>query len=123
MILQNSFYHIGHLASEDQKIEAVINFNPSHIIFDGHFPEQPVVPGVCMIQIIKELLQNQFDKLLHLQQSSQIKFLQLMVPQVHEDVNVSIHFTNTETGIMVNATFIKAGAATFKMMGTFIAKN
>ena len=31
-----------------------IELNPSHPIFDGHFPSEPVLPGVVSIQIIKE---------------------------------------------------------------------
>jgi 3-hydroxyacyl-[acyl-carrier-protein] dehydratase len=35
-----------------------IELNPTHAIFSGHFPNNPILPGVCALQIAKELLQK-----------------------------------------------------------------
>ena len=31
--------------------EVWVEIDPTHPIFEGHFPDQPVLPGVCMVQI------------------------------------------------------------------------
>ena len=53
MLLEN-FYKIIHIKErEDGKQAIEIELNPGHVLYQGHFPGQPVVPGVCTLQIIK----------------------------------------------------------------------
>ena len=50
MLLEN-FYKIIHIKErEDGKQEIEIELNPGHVLYQGHFPGQPVVPGVCTLQ-------------------------------------------------------------------------
>ena len=35
-----------------------LTLNAEHPIFKGHFPNNPVTPGVCMMQIVKNLTAN-----------------------------------------------------------------
>ena len=57
-MLLNNFFELNNLIVSDDRTNAAAKatLNPKHPIFDGHFPESPVVPGVCMIQMIKEIL-------------------------------------------------------------------
>lgn len=50
-MLQNSLYYIV----QNEQNEYTIRFNTSHPIFAGHFPEHPIVPGACLVQIAEEL--------------------------------------------------------------------
>ncbi|MBK7691597.1 MAG: hypothetical protein IPJ31_10925 [Bacteroidetes bacterium] len=47
------FFHINHLSNEENKIIADITINANHAILKGHFPGHPVVPSVCMMEMIK----------------------------------------------------------------------
>ena len=54
MLLDN-FYTILSSESSDSTIWTIqIKLNPGHPVYQGHFPEHPVVPGVCLLQLIKE---------------------------------------------------------------------
>ncbi len=72
--IQTFIYNEGHLESE-------IFINKHHEIFKGHFPGNPVMPGVCMIQIIKELTEKALEKQLFMEKSSNIKFMALINPE------------------------------------------
>lgn len=50
-MLQGSFYDI----LQSNQDAYTICFNASHPIFSGHFPEHPIVPGACIVQIAEEL--------------------------------------------------------------------
>ena len=52
----------------------------SHPCLAGHFPGNPVVPGVVLLDYVRELLQ-QWQPHLHIKTLSQAKFLQPLYPQ------------------------------------------
>ncbi len=53
MLLEN-FYKIIHIKErEDGKQAIEIELNPGHMLYQGHFPGQPVGSGICTLQIIK----------------------------------------------------------------------
>ena len=57
--LLHNFYKITyseHINGTDWAVQVMLN--PQHAIYNGHFPQQPVVPGVCMLQIIKECIEK-----------------------------------------------------------------
>ena len=56
-MLLGDFFEISDINNaENGSIEALIKINKDHAIFNGHFPEFPIVPGVCMIQMVKEIV-------------------------------------------------------------------
>ena len=56
--IENQLYHIISLENLGSLIKAEIKIMDTHPIFDGHFPDVPVLPGATMMQIAKELLEE-----------------------------------------------------------------
>lgn len=81
------------LEQSKEGVKATVRLNKDHDIFKGHFPGNPIMPGVCMIQIIKELTEEVVDKSLFLSVSSNIKFMAIINPNVnpvlHLDLSIS----------------------------------
>ena len=120
-MLTNDFCEVLNLECLPGEIRAVLQWNKAHAIFQGHFPGQPVVPGVCMLQIVKEVLEKCIAKELLLQESSQMKFLQFIDPRVTEAVDILIRFTTTESGVYkVNAVLQKDQLIYFKCMCVYL---
>ncbi len=86
----NDLYTIDKMPGEENngKLSFIIRLNSSHGIFEGHFPGNPILPGVCIVQILKELLMVHYDRKLRLKNVSTIKFLSFINP----DVNTLIKF-------------------------------
>ena len=61
-MLLNDFFTIRDKVTSETEIWAELIINSNHKIFEGHFPNQPVVPGVCMMQMIKEITENVIGK-------------------------------------------------------------
>ena len=57
-MLAGDFFYIRSLQAEGISVVALLEINPLHKIFKGHFPGQPVVPGVCMLQMGREILEK-----------------------------------------------------------------
>jgi 3-hydroxyacyl-[acyl-carrier-protein] dehydratase len=88
----NDLYTINRIVPEanSKKLLISIQLNPSHEIFKGHFPGNPVLPGVCIIQILKEILMYQTDNKLTLSSASSIKYLSFINPDVNSIVNFDV---------------------------------
>lgn len=52
-MLLNDFFKITDIKNAD-KYTISIEMNPKHDIYKGHFPGNPITPGVCLTQMVKE---------------------------------------------------------------------
>lgn len=81
-MLLNNFFILENIEILEDQIIGKILIDANHEILKGHFPQQALVPGVCMLEMLKELLQKHFDKKLMMTESSVIKFLTMFsIPQ------------------------------------------
>lgn len=71
-----------------KRLTVLIRLDPSHEIFKGHFPGNPVLPGVCIIQILKEILMGQLENSLVFNNLGSIKYFSIINPEV----NGLLHF-------------------------------
>ncbi len=93
-MLLKDFYIINSLENIDgQKHVANIRLNKDHEVFSGHFPGNPVTPGVCMMQIIKELTQEAVNAQLTMKSASNIKFMALINPEVNPELKLELDIT------------------------------
>ncbi|CAA7387620.1 3-hydroxyacyl-ACP dehydratase [Chryseobacterium fistulae] len=75
---------------------AIIYLNKDHQIFKGHFPGNPVTPGVCMMQIVKELTEELTSTQLFLKSASNVKFMAIINP--FETPELTLHLDIDENG-------------------------
>lgn len=62
-----------------------IQLNKEHPIFKGHFPRDPIVPGVLLLSILKDLIQESIDEKGDFQFKfiRSLKFLKPIIPGNH----------------------------------------
>ena len=114
MILQPAeIYTISTFKSDNDSIVAMVSFNDKHPIFLGHFPGNPIVPGVVQVQIIKDLVENKFEQSLLLIQAKNIKFLSIISPVKHHQVEVSIGFQSSGEHLIQVQASIRSGEVIF----------
>jgi 3-hydroxyacyl-[acyl-carrier-protein] dehydratase len=102
--LLNDFYKIITLDSSNiNTIKSEIELNPAHTIFKGHFETMPVVPGVCQLQIIKELLEKTLSLSLQTTKGDNIKFTGMIIPRNHPSVLVEINYKQIENNLIVDS--------------------
>ena len=96
-MLLNNFYTIKSIDKRDDQNYTVILFiNENHEVFKGHFPGNPIMPGVCMMQIIKELTEQIMDTTIVMQSLSNVKFMALINPQVTPELRLELNIVTTE---------------------------
>lgn len=93
------FYTIQHIEEvENGKYHALIHLNKDHDVFKGHFPNNPVLPGVCTMQIIKELTETIVQKQLVLSRAINVKFMALINPVVNPTLRLELDIETLENG-------------------------
>lgn len=100
--------------------------NPDHLIYKAHFPGMPVTPGVCILQMIQELLSEQLGMLLFIKQIKNVKFIRMISPD--SDGRISVLFssvTDEDGGIKAQGevTGVDGIAELFLKFSVFLVKQ
>lgn len=104
-MLRDSFYSIiSQTQQGESSLITQVKINAAHAIFNGHFPGNPVVPGVCMLQMIKDILSGKVNNDIRLQSLANVKFITVVDPTQHDSLEINIKFENSgENAYKVNA--------------------
>ena len=111
MTLLNDFFYIRELQCETGQIRALLKINADHQILTGHFPGFPVMPGVCMMQIAREVFEEATRMSVRIIKGDNMKFLAVLNPVVHGEVKLIIthEAVADEYVITANLSSIQAG--------------
>jgi 3-hydroxyacyl-[acyl-carrier-protein] dehydratase len=119
-MLLGNFFNINDRTITDNNFKATLEINAMHPIFEGHFPGQPVVPGVCMMQMFKELLETVVEKKTMMRKADFLKFLAVINPLEHPVINVEFSYdTNDKDIISVNGRLYYDAVTFLKFRGEF----
>jgi len=98
MLLKDFYKVISLENTAENNYLAMILINENHEVFKGHFPGNPIMPGVCMTQIIKELTEQISGSSLFMQSLSNVKFMALInpfnTPELRLELDISINETD-----------------------------
>ena len=119
-MLQGDFFNIQNLETAGFDIKADLVINAEHKIFEGHFPGHPVVPGVCMMQMVKEIMEQVFKKKTNLVSAADMKFLAIINPEENTNIQAVLKYKIEENRYMtVWASLFKDDRIYFKFRGVF----
>jgi 3-hydroxyacyl-[acyl-carrier-protein] dehydratase len=80
-----------------------VRLNPLSVIFAGHFPGNPILPGVIQVKIAVECAGMELGHSVQLKELIQAKFLQYVDPRVNGELLCRCEVRPEETGYKVNA--------------------
>ncbi len=78
MKLINDFFFIVESLEKDGEYRCKVRLNKEHPLYMVHFPQNPVTPGVCLVQISSEILEEHFGKEFILKGAGSIKFKKIV---------------------------------------------
>lgn len=95
MKLEGQLYNIEHYDSESRIAD--IRLLADSIIYKAHFPEKPITPGVCVIQMVGEVMEKFLAKKLLLDEVVNVKFLNVIDPTEHDLVTMVVRKLDEST--------------------------
>lgn len=96
MQLLHTFFQITEKTSLAEETRYRIHLNAEHPIYADHFPGNPITPGVCMIQMIKELASETLGGDLFLRKILRVRYHRVIDPVATPDVELSIQILPQE---------------------------
>lgn len=124
-MLLNNFYTLKEIdPSDKENIKAIVELNKDHEIYKGHFPGNPVVPGVCLTQLIKEIIENIEARDVMLVYANNIKFMAVVNPEINNILQIDLKIKHDEEQniIKVNSVTHYKDKVFYKFKGNFKAK-
>lgn len=120
MKLLDNFFITKTIAETENGFEAILQCNPAHIIYQGHFPGNPITPGACIIQVADELMARIMDHKLLMRTIKNVKFLSAIVPKEGKLIRYTFSgLSQTETECKVQVTVFESQTVCAKMSLSF----
>jgi len=91
-LLLNELYTIQSQSVKENQLHFLLHLEADHAIFKGHFPGQPVLPGVCMLEMIAELTGRSLHQRFRISGGPVIKFLNMIDPRKNRLIEVGIEY-------------------------------
>lgn len=124
-MLEGNFFDIQTYAASqtgesEQQLRVITRLNLQHPVFLGHFPGNPVVPGVCQVQMVRELVAKALEIPVKLFESDNIKFLSMINPVENPSIEFDIRIRPVDKNqYAVNAVIGSASLVFLKFKGKF----
>ena len=95
MKLQDNLFTVLSQQEEEGHLAFQLRIHPEWPIYKAHFPGHPITPGVCIVQMVQELLQECLHRNLILRKAKHIKYVSIISPEEVTDLTVT--FSKIET--------------------------
>ena len=119
-MLVKDFYKIdGKEAQADGSVLYSVSLNAAHDVYKGHFPERPITPGVCNIQMIKELAEDSSSRSLTLTSISRCRLTAMVTPNDSPVLNVKVQWDAADSNKL--AATIYYGDTTYMTLSGTVA--
>ena len=122
-MLIKELYRITSFQENQGTVEASVLLNKDHEVFQGHFPGNPIMPGVCTIQLVKELTERALKTELFLSVVSNVKFMAIINPHKNETIRTVLQISEEDDSVKVKNTVSFDDTLALKMNATFRKMN
>lgn len=118
MLLENSFFRVlGVVRGEGLSATCHVALLPECKVYDGHFPGNPVCPGVCNMEMIKECACLVAGHVLRYSGIKQCRLTAIATPAVCPEVDVKVVLTERDGGYQIVGSIADDGQTYMSLKG------
>lgn len=119
--MSKSVFNIERVSDSGNTFEYKAKVVEGHLVFNGHFPEAPVVPGVCTMNMIKDCIEDALSRSVRYNYVKECKFLSAIIPSEHKVLNINLVLgQESSSEFNVTAEVMASGVKMMKLKATFI---
>jgi len=98
MMTPQHFYTLIQTEGTIPNLTFTVALNAGHPLYAGHFPQQPVVPGVLMMAMVKDVLEKQLNAKLQLRKAFHLKYLNVLIPHSNQQIMIVTQVEQSNAG-------------------------
>jgi len=102
-MLIKDYYTIEAIREEEDIKYFDVALNPECEVYKGHFPGDPISPGVCNIQMIKECAEHAAGKSLTISNVLQCRFISLVTPVEVPKATIKVKLDESDGKYILNS--------------------
>ena len=105
-MLITDYYTINSKTEKDGKTIFLIQLNADSDVYNGHFPNNPVSPGVCNVQMIVECASLISGVELTIKSIKRCRFLNVVKPSDNKTYTIEIELEKIDNGFSIIANML-----------------
>ncbi len=117
-----SLYSFERRRDDEMDVVYDVVINDKCSIFSGHFPHQPVLPGVMIIRLFTLCANDYIGEVLNVKEVAQCKFLRVVDPMINNRLEVRIDMRQEEEVFIIRAE-LKSDGIIFSKAGLRLIKG
>lgn len=106
---ESDYYTVTSKGKLEGKLIYKVSLHPEASVYDGHFPGNPVSPGVCNVQMITECASDAAGQALQIQAISKCRFLSVVTPEKSRELWIGLELGEPVNGKYTVAARINDG--------------
>ncbi|MDR0794915.1 MAG: glycosyltransferase, partial [Tannerella sp.] len=100
MMLIHDFFSIIHKTGDDNEWVYRLSLNAGHPIYRAHFKGNPITPGACIVQMLKELAETHYSTSFFIAGVKNVKFLVAINPIENKEIDARLSCAKDENGTL-----------------------
>lgn len=121
-MLQNTYFTILNRKDGDGTTVFTVRLLKNHPVYAGHFPGDPVSPGVCNLQMVKECAEMVACKCLIFTNISQYRLMNVVSPYKHDIMQIEVQVTPKDGAYALMASAKVQETVCITVKGTLIER-
>ena len=115
-MFQDNLFSIVTENKTDNQADFSIRLNRNHPIYSGHFPNDAITPGVCIVQMAVDLFSHLMQEEYNLKRAKNVKFIQIIRPDEHPEIHYRLTWDKTEDELFAVKVLVDDEDVTFSKM-------
>lgn len=116
--MNDQFFTLENVSEEDGVHIATVSLNPTHSVYQGHFPEQPIAPGVMLMDMCRNVAGSILNAEFRIASARSMKFVKIVDPNNVQSLRIKITFQDSEAGQQMNCVASWDDDTYFKIVAT-----
>lgn len=97
-----------------------VSLNAGHEVFNGHFPDRPILPGVVMVYIATRIISTMTGDMMRIDQARAIKFLAPVDPRATPELTFATTLQPSEGGTRAEVQATAGDTVVMKLIASVV---